>query len=103
MSKSVILALSPFAVVCVICTVGVVLLPIETRGRALLVNIDLFAHKVFKHCKVAGFSSKEFVSNYKLILLIQILMGLFLLILFSKMHEIHPRKMKESCTFVKTT
>ncbi|XP_051544223.1 putative transporter SVOPL isoform X2 [Myxocyprinus asiaticus] len=38
MSKSVILALSPFAAVCVFCAVGVILLPIETRGRALLQN-----------------------------------------------------------------
>ncbi|XP_051546989.1 putative transporter SVOPL [Myxocyprinus asiaticus] len=38
MSKSVILALSPFAASCVICAVGVILLPIETRGRALLQN-----------------------------------------------------------------
>ncbi|XP_067247047.1 putative transporter SVOPL [Chanodichthys erythropterus] len=36
MSRSVILALSPFATACVICAVGVVLMPIETRGRALL-------------------------------------------------------------------
>lgn len=36
MSKSVILALSPFATACVICAIGVVFLPIETRGRALL-------------------------------------------------------------------
>uniref|UniRef100_A0A8C2G7Z6 SVOP-like n=1 Tax=Cyprinus carpio TaxID=7962 RepID=A0A8C2G7Z6_CYPCA len=36
MSKSVILALSPFAIACVICAVGVAFLPIETRGRALL-------------------------------------------------------------------
>ncbi|KAM6896387.1 putative transporter SVOPL isoform 2-T3 [Lycodopsis pacificus] len=36
MSQSVILALSPFAVACVICALGNFLLPIETRGRALL-------------------------------------------------------------------
>uniref|UniRef100_A0A672NKX2 SVOP-like n=1 Tax=Sinocyclocheilus grahami TaxID=75366 RepID=A0A672NKX2_SINGR len=36
MSKSVILALSPFATACVICAVGVAFLPIETRGHALL-------------------------------------------------------------------
>ncbi|TRY64668.1 hypothetical protein DNTS_028698 [Danionella cerebrum] len=36
MSKSVILALSPFATACLVCTIGVVFLPIETRGRALL-------------------------------------------------------------------
>ncbi|XP_050963378.1 LOW QUALITY PROTEIN: putative transporter SVOPL [Labeo rohita] len=36
MSKSVILALSPFATACLICAVGVAFLPIETRGRALL-------------------------------------------------------------------
>ncbi|XP_042370278.1 putative transporter SVOPL, partial [Plectropomus leopardus] len=38
MSQSVILALSPFAVACVICALGNFLLPIETRGRALLVR-----------------------------------------------------------------
>ncbi|XP_051976891.1 putative transporter SVOPL [Xyrauchen texanus] len=38
MSKSVILALSPFAAACVICAVGTILLPIETRGRALMQN-----------------------------------------------------------------
>ncbi|XP_058480909.1 putative transporter SVOPL [Solea solea] len=36
MSQSVILALSPFAVTCVICALGNFLLPIETKGRALL-------------------------------------------------------------------
>ncbi|XP_070785149.1 putative transporter SVOPL isoform X1 [Enoplosus armatus] len=36
MSQSVIQALSPFAVACVICAVGNFLLPIETKGRALL-------------------------------------------------------------------
>ncbi|CAK6983747.1 putative transporter SVOPL [Scomber scombrus] len=36
MSQSVILALSPFAVSCVICAAGSFLLPIETKGRALL-------------------------------------------------------------------
>lgn len=36
MSKSVILALSPFATACIICAIGVFFLPIETRGRALL-------------------------------------------------------------------
>uniref|UniRef100_A0A8D0DCI5 SVOP-like n=2 Tax=Sander lucioperca TaxID=283035 RepID=A0A8D0DCI5_SANLU len=36
MSESVILALSPFAAACVICALGNFLLPIETRGRALL-------------------------------------------------------------------
>ncbi|KAM8908053.1 putative transporter SVOPL isoform 1-T2 [Spinachia spinachia] len=35
MSQSVILALTPFAVSCVICALGNFLLPIETRGRAL--------------------------------------------------------------------
>ncbi|XP_042259300.1 putative transporter SVOPL isoform X2 [Thunnus thynnus] len=38
MSQSVILALSPFAVTCVICALGNFLLPIETKGRALLQN-----------------------------------------------------------------
>ncbi|XP_018602612.1 putative transporter SVOPL isoform X1 [Scleropages formosus] len=38
MSKSVVLALMPFAVACVVCAVGIALLPIETRGRALLQN-----------------------------------------------------------------
>ncbi|KAI4791303.1 hypothetical protein KUCAC02_034090 [Chaenocephalus aceratus] len=38
MSQSVVLALSPFAVTCVICALGNFLLPIETRGRALLVT-----------------------------------------------------------------
>ncbi|XP_034005711.1 putative transporter SVOPL isoform X1 [Trematomus bernacchii] len=38
MSQSVVLALSPFAVTCVICALGNFLLPIETRGRALLQN-----------------------------------------------------------------
>ncbi|XP_078129600.1 putative transporter SVOPL isoform X3 [Sander vitreus] len=36
MSESVILALSPFAAACAICALGNFLLPIETRGRALL-------------------------------------------------------------------
>ncbi|KAF7650433.1 hypothetical protein LDENG_00126270 [Lucifuga dentata] len=36
MSQSVILALSPFTVACVICAIGNFLLPIETKGRALL-------------------------------------------------------------------
>ncbi|XP_059367874.1 putative transporter SVOPL [Carassius carassius] len=36
MSRSVILALTPFATACVICALGVAFLPIETRGRALL-------------------------------------------------------------------
>ncbi|XP_034719964.1 putative transporter SVOPL, partial [Etheostoma cragini] len=36
MSQSVILALSPFSVACVVCALGNFLLPIETRGRALL-------------------------------------------------------------------
>uniref|UniRef100_A0A8B9L7C2 SVOP-like n=1 Tax=Astyanax mexicanus TaxID=7994 RepID=A0A8B9L7C2_ASTMX len=38
MSKSVLLALSPFSLACCLCAVGTALLPIETRGRALLVN-----------------------------------------------------------------
>ncbi|XP_013881342.1 putative transporter SVOPL [Austrofundulus limnaeus] len=38
MSQSVILALTPFAVACVVCALGNFLLPIETRGRALLQN-----------------------------------------------------------------
>ncbi|XP_070848735.1 putative transporter SVOPL [Chaetodon trifascialis] len=38
MSQSVIRALSPFAVACVVCALGNFLLPIETRGRALLVR-----------------------------------------------------------------
>ncbi|KAG7215111.1 hypothetical protein INR49_022759 [Caranx melampygus] len=36
MSQSVILALIPFAVACVVCALGNFLLPIETKGRALL-------------------------------------------------------------------
>ncbi|XP_021419142.2 putative transporter SVOPL isoform X2 [Oncorhynchus mykiss] len=36
MSHSVILALLPFTVACVLCAVGAFLLPIETKGRALL-------------------------------------------------------------------
>ncbi|XP_076861330.1 putative transporter SVOPL [Brachyhypopomus gauderio] len=36
MSKSVILALCPFALTCCLCAFGTVFLPIETRGRALL-------------------------------------------------------------------
>ncbi|XP_054480863.1 putative transporter SVOPL [Anoplopoma fimbria] len=36
MSQSVIMALSPFSLACVICALGNFLLPIETRGRALL-------------------------------------------------------------------
>uniref|UniRef100_A0A8C1XZC3 SVOP-like n=1 Tax=Cyprinus carpio TaxID=7962 RepID=A0A8C1XZC3_CYPCA len=48
MSKSVILALSPFAIACVICAVGVAFLPIETRGRALLVSIFTFPPTVLK-------------------------------------------------------
>uniref|UniRef100_A0A3Q3IV09 Major facilitator superfamily (MFS) profile domain-containing protein n=1 Tax=Monopterus albus TaxID=43700 RepID=A0A3Q3IV09_MONAL len=36
MSQSVILALSPFAAACVVCALGNFLLPIETKGRALL-------------------------------------------------------------------
>uniref|UniRef100_A0A3B4AU28 Major facilitator superfamily (MFS) profile domain-containing protein n=1 Tax=Periophthalmus magnuspinnatus TaxID=409849 RepID=A0A3B4AU28_9GOBI len=38
MSQSVIMALSPFAVACFICGLGNFLLPIETKGRALLCN-----------------------------------------------------------------
>ncbi|XP_039999213.1 putative transporter SVOPL isoform X2 [Xiphias gladius] len=38
MSQSVILALSPFAVACVVCALGSFLLPIETKGRGLLQN-----------------------------------------------------------------
>lgn len=38
MSQSVILALGPFAVACVVCALGNFLLPIETKGRALLVR-----------------------------------------------------------------
>nr|XP_055047045.1 putative transporter SVOPL [Misgurnus anguillicaudatus]XP_055047046.1 putative transporter SVOPL [Misgurnus anguillicaudatus] len=38
MSRSVVLALTPFAVACFICAGGIALLPIETRGRALLQN-----------------------------------------------------------------
>lgn len=38
MSQSVILALCPFAVACAVCAVGNFLMPIETRGRALLVS-----------------------------------------------------------------
>lgn len=38
MSQSVILALSPFALACVVCAFGNLLLPIETKGRALLVR-----------------------------------------------------------------
>ncbi|KAL7882529.1 hypothetical protein SRHO_G00001870 [Serrasalmus rhombeus] len=38
MSKSVLLALCPFSVTCCLCAVGTILLPIETRGRALLQN-----------------------------------------------------------------
>uniref|UniRef100_A0A665V0I6 SVOP-like n=1 Tax=Echeneis naucrates TaxID=173247 RepID=A0A665V0I6_ECHNA len=36
MSQSVILALTPFAVACAVCALGNFLLPIETKGRALL-------------------------------------------------------------------
>ncbi|XP_008292417.1 putative transporter SVOPL [Stegastes partitus] len=36
MSQSVFLALSPFSVACVLCALGNFLLPIETKGRALL-------------------------------------------------------------------
>ncbi|XP_077356440.1 putative transporter SVOPL [Festucalex cinctus] len=36
MSQSVILALSPFSIACALCAVGSFLLPIETKGRALL-------------------------------------------------------------------
>uniref|UniRef100_A0A3P8UGA2 SVOP-like n=1 Tax=Amphiprion percula TaxID=161767 RepID=A0A3P8UGA2_AMPPE len=36
MSRSVFLALSPFSVACLLCALGNFLLPIETRGRALL-------------------------------------------------------------------
>lgn len=43
MSQSVIQALSPFAVACVVCALASFLLPIETKGRALLVrNVLLF-------------------------------------------------------------
>ncbi|KAM6962108.1 putative transporter SVOPL [Tautogolabrus adspersus] len=38
MSQSVILALCPFAMACVVCALGNFLLPIETKGRALLQN-----------------------------------------------------------------
>ncbi|CAI5636721.1 putative transporter SVOPL isoform X1 [Oreochromis niloticus] len=38
MSQSVILALCPFAVACVLCALGNFLMPIETKGRALLQN-----------------------------------------------------------------
>ncbi|XP_072309675.1 putative transporter SVOPL [Eucyclogobius newberryi] len=38
MSRSVITALCPFAVACLVCALGNFLLPIETRGRALLQN-----------------------------------------------------------------
>ncbi|TNN23225.1 putative transporter SVOPL [Liparis tanakae] len=38
MSQSVILALSPFAMACVICALANLFLPIETKGRALLVR-----------------------------------------------------------------
>ncbi|KAM3858886.1 putative transporter SVOPL [Diretmus argenteus] len=38
MSQSVVLALCPFAVACVLCAFGNFLLPIETKGRALLVR-----------------------------------------------------------------
>ncbi|XP_036374339.1 putative transporter SVOPL [Megalops cyprinoides] len=38
MSRSVVLALLPFALSCFLCAVGALLLPIETRGRALLQN-----------------------------------------------------------------
>uniref|UniRef100_A0A3Q3VWW9 Major facilitator superfamily (MFS) profile domain-containing protein n=1 Tax=Mola mola TaxID=94237 RepID=A0A3Q3VWW9_MOLML len=45
MSQSVIQALSPFAVACVVCAVGNFLLPIETKGRALRVrNQTRFFH-----------------------------------------------------------
>uniref|UniRef100_A0A3Q1HFF7 Major facilitator superfamily (MFS) profile domain-containing protein n=1 Tax=Anabas testudineus TaxID=64144 RepID=A0A3Q1HFF7_ANATE len=43
MSRSVILALSPFAVACVVCALGNFLLPIETKGRALLMLEDAFS------------------------------------------------------------
>ncbi|XP_034382555.1 putative transporter SVOPL isoform X2 [Cyclopterus lumpus] len=44
MSQSVILALSPFAMACVICALANLFLPIETKGRALLVrNTVLFS------------------------------------------------------------
>lgn len=39
MSQSVILALCPFAVACVLCALGNFLMPIETKGRALLVRM----------------------------------------------------------------
>lgn len=38
MSQSVLLALLPFALACLLCAVGTLLLPIETKGRALLQN-----------------------------------------------------------------
>ncbi|XP_029351494.1 putative transporter SVOPL isoform X2 [Echeneis naucrates] len=40
MSQSVILALTPFAVACAVCALGNFLLPIETKGRALLQNSE---------------------------------------------------------------
>lgn len=39
MSRSVIQALTPFSVASVLCTLASLLLPIETRGRALLVRV----------------------------------------------------------------
>ena len=38
MSRSVVQALSPFALASAVCALGTVLLPIETKGRALLVS-----------------------------------------------------------------
>ncbi|XP_048091525.1 putative transporter SVOPL isoform X5 [Alosa alosa] len=41
MSQSVLLAMLPFALACLLSAVGTLLLPIETRGRALLVTLTL--------------------------------------------------------------
>lgn len=47
MSQSVILALSPFAVAAVVCSLGNFLLPIETKGRALLVRNTFYYYYFF--------------------------------------------------------
>ncbi len=85
MSRSVILALSPFATACVICAVGVAFLPIETRGRALLVNFFIICLKTdFNWGQIKSLTTWHFV----------------LFLYFSKMPEIHQMKMKNHCTFV---
>lgn len=60
MSRSVIQALTPFSVASVLCALASLLLPIETRGRALLVRVGDNRNSFKSHLTIL-FSNSRFL------------------------------------------